>query len=142
MDILDGALAAGRARAMPVEMLAGILLVSCALTLVSCSKTVPEGVAATVNGRPIYYTEIDSTYKSQFPAAGEGENDDQIQLRRMEILGSLVDAEIMFQRAEKASALATDDQVAARLNEMKAPYTTEEFNKQLKDWGITLDQFR
>ena len=69
---------------------------------------VPDGVAATVNGRPIYYTEIDSNYKSQFPSQGEGENQDQIQLRRMEILGSLIDNEIMFQRAEKASLVATD----------------------------------
>src|SRR6202000_2565052 len=127
MDILDG-----RSVAISVHrVLITILLISCALTLASCNKTVPDGVAATVNGRPIYYTEIDSTYKSQFPTAGEGENEDQIQLRRMEILSSLIDAEIMFQRAEKASALATDDQVASRLNEMKAPYTTDEFNKQL-----------
>ncbi len=142
MDILGGAFAAIRVRGMRVGMLGGILLIWCALTLVSCNKTVPAGVAATVNGRPIYYSEIDSTYKSQFPAAGEPENNDQIQLRRMEILGSLIDAEIMFQRAEKESLVATDADVAARLNEMKAPYTTEEFDKQLKDWGITLDQFK
>jgi peptidyl-prolyl cis-trans isomerase SurA len=112
------------------------------MLLSSCSSSVPAGVAATVNGRPIYYTEIDSNYKSQFPAQGEGENEDQIQLRRIEILGSLVDNEIMFQRAEKAGVLATDDQVAARLTEMRAPYTTEAFDKQLKDWGLTLDQLK
>ena len=116
-------------------------LISCAV-LVSCNRAVPEGVAATVNGKPIYYTEIDSNYKSQFPAQGEGENEDQVQLRRMEILGSLIDNEIMFQRAEKASVVATDDDVTARLTEMKATYTTEEFDKQLKDWGLTLDKLK
>jgi peptidyl-prolyl cis-trans isomerase SurA len=138
MDILDGLSAGTRVRGVLVS----ILLISCAMAMISCNKTVPEGAAATVNGRPIYYTEIDSTYKSQFPAQGEGENEDQIQLRREEILGSLIDAEIMFQRAEKASLVATDADVTARLNEMKAPYTTEEFDKQLKDWGITLDQLK
>jgi peptidyl-prolyl cis-trans isomerase SurA len=113
-----------------------------AVLLTSCSTSVPAGVAATVNGRPIYYTEIDSNYKSQFPAQGEGENADQIQLRRIEILGSLVDNEIMFQRAEKASLVATDGQVTTRLNEMKAPYTTEEFDKQLQEWGLTLDKLK
>lgn len=108
----------------------------------SCGKTLPADVAATVNGRPIYEMEIDSNYKSQFPAKGEGENDDQVQLRRMEILGSLIDNEIMFQRAEKASLLATDADVTARLNEIKAPYTTEEFDKQLKEWGLTLDKLK
>ena len=119
----------------------GILLIFCAL-LVSCSTAVPADVAATVNNRPIYYSEVESNYKSQFPAQGEGENEDQIQLRRIEILGSLIDNEIMFQRAEKASLVATDADVTARLTEMKAPYTTEEFDKQLKEWGLTLDKLK
>ncbi len=117
-------------------------LVCLAVLLISCSASVPANVAATVNGRPIYYTEIDSNYKSQFPAQGEGENEDQIQLRRIEILSSLIDNEIMFQRAEKASLVATDADVTARLTEMKAPYTTEEFDRQLKAWGLTLDQLK
>jgi len=125
-------------RAVTLAGLAGCL----AVLLTSCSSSVPAGVAATVNGRPIYYSEIDSNYKSQFPAQGEGENEDQRQLRRIEILGSLIDAEIMFQRAEKAGVLATDGQVTTRLNEMKAPYTTEEFAKQLQEWGLTLEQLK
>ncbi|HVW12038.1 MAG TPA: peptidylprolyl isomerase [Bryobacteraceae bacterium] len=127
-------------RALPLS--SALLVLGASFVLTMCSKSVPEGVAATVNGRPIYYSEVDSTYRSQFPEKGEGENEDEIQLRRMEILGSLVDNEIMFQRAEKASLVATDADVTARLTEMKAPYTTEEFDKQLKDWGITLDQLK
>src|SRR4051812_33580119 len=46
-------------------------LICCLLVLASCSKAPPAGVAATVNGRPIYFSEIDTTYKSQFPAQGE-----------------------------------------------------------------------
>ena len=117
------------------------LLVS-ALTVSGCGTSALPTVAATVNGRPIYYTDVDSNYRSQFPAQGEGENDDQIQLRRIEILGSLIDNEIMFQRAEKGSLVATDADVTARLTEMKAPYTTEEFDKQLKDWGLTIEQLK
>ena len=127
-------------RALPWA--SALLVLGAAFALTTCGKSVPEGVAATVNGRPIYYTEIDSTYRSQFPDKAQGENEDQIQLRRMEILGSLIDSEIMFQRAEKASLVATDADVTARLTEMKATYTTEEFDKQLKDWGLTLDQLK
>ncbi len=121
-------------------ILAGLICGS--LFLNACGNTVPAGVAATVNGRPIYLTEIDSQYKSQFPTQGEGESQDQVTLRRMEILGSLIDSEIMFQRAEKASLVATDADVTARLTEMRAPYTTEEFDKQMKDWGLTLDKLK
>ena len=72
----------------------------------------------------------------------EGENEDQIQLRRLEILRSLIDNELMLQRAEKAGLVATDADVDARLNELKAPYTKEEFDKQLKQWGLTLDELK
>jgi peptidyl-prolyl cis-trans isomerase SurA len=48
----------------------------------------------------------------------------------------------MLQRAEKEGLVATDADVDARLNELKAPYTKEEFDKQLKDWGLTLDELK
>src|SRR5690242_17991184 len=96
-------------RALPWT--SAMLVLGASFELTICSKSVPEVVAASVNGRPIYYIEIDSTYRSQFPEKAEGENEDQIQLRRMEILGSLIDNEIMFQRAEKASLVATDADV-------------------------------
>jgi len=110
--------------------------------LAGCGRSAPAGVAATVNGRPIKYTEVDQTYKSQFPTKPEGESEDQAQLRRLEVLRSLIDNEIMFQRAEKSSLVATDADVEARLNELKAPYTKEEFEKQLKQWGLTIQELK
>src|SRR5271165_3817034 len=107
-----------------------------------CGSSAPADVAATVNGRPIKYAEVEQTYKSQFPGKAEGESEDQIQLRRLEVLRSLIDNEIMLQRAEKSGLVATDADVDARLNELKAPYTKEEFNKQLKQWGLTLDELK
>src|SRR6202789_4636017 len=112
------------------------------MALMGCGSAASPGVAATVNGRPIYYTEVDKTYKTQFPGRVEGENEDQIQLRRLEVLRSLIDNELMLQRAEKEGLVATDADVDARLNELKAPYTKEEFDKQLKDWGLTLDELK
>ncbi len=106
------------------------------LTVTGCRSAASPDVAATVNGRPIYYAEVDKAYKTQFPDRVEGENEDQVQLRRLEILRQLIDNELMLQRAEKAGLVATDADVDARLNEMKAPYTKEEFDKQLKTWGL------
>jgi peptidyl-prolyl cis-trans isomerase SurA len=112
------------------------------LTLIGCRSAASPDVAAAVNGRPIYYSEVNKAYKTQFPGRVEGENEDQIQLRRLEILRSLIDNELMLQRAEKAGLVATDADVDARLNELKAPYTKEEFDKQLKDWGLTLEELK
>jgi len=48
----------------------------------------------------------------------------------------------MLQRAEKAGLVATDADVEARLNELKTPYTKEEFDKQLQQWGLTLAELK
>ena len=112
------------------------------LSISSCSSSAPADVAATVNGRPIKYNEVEQAYKTQFPTKAEGESEDQDKLRRLEVLRSLIDNEIMFQRAEKESLVATEADVDARLNELKAPYTKEEFDKQMKTWGVTLDELK
>ena len=127
---------------MHLFRLAASAAVAGALLLVGCSRHVSSDVAATVNGRPVYYSEVDRTYKSQFPARSEGDNAAQAQLRRLEVVRSLIDSEIMLQRAEKEGLVATDADVEARLTEIRAPYTKEEFDKQLKAWGLTMDQLR
>jgi peptidyl-prolyl cis-trans isomerase SurA len=38
--------------------------------------------------------------------------------------------------------VATDDEVQSKLNEIKAPYTQEEFDRKLKEQGRTLDQLK
>ncbi|HWD97526.1 MAG TPA: hypothetical protein VG345_00755, partial [Bryobacteraceae bacterium] len=70
---------------MPLYRLAASAAVAGALLLSGCSGRVSSDVAATVNGRPVYYSEVDRTYKSQFPAKSEGDNAAQIQLRRLEV---------------------------------------------------------
>lgn len=109
---------------------------------IGCRTGASPDVAATVNGRPIYYADVDKAYKTQFPGRVDGENEDQVQLRRLEVLRTLIDNELMLQRAEKAGLVATDADVDARLNELKAPYTKEEFDKQLQQWGLTLDELK
>ncbi len=112
------------------------------LAFIGCRSAASPDVAATVNGRPIFYADVDKAYKTQFPGRVEGENEDQVELRRLEVLRSLIDNELMLQRAEKAGLVATDADVDARLNELKAPYTKEEFEKQLRDWNLTLEELK
>jgi peptidyl-prolyl cis-trans isomerase SurA len=117
-------------------------LVGGCLAALGCKTAAAPDVAASVNGRPIYYSDVDKAYKSQFPGRVEGESEDQVQLRRLEVLRSLIDTELMLQRAEKGGLVATDADVEARLNELKTPYTKEEFDKQLKEWGLKLDELK
>jgi peptidyl-prolyl cis-trans isomerase SurA len=104
-----------------------------ALLFVSCQKPVSKDVAAMVNGRPVTYTELDHALSAQFPnsAALKG-NAEQTTQVRLEALRALIDNQIMLQRAEKAGLLASDADVDAKFNELKAPYTQEEFQKLLQ----------
>src|SRR5579871_2877814 len=97
-----------------------------ALLLCGCRRAVPENVAATVNGRPITYAEVDKQYQSQFMSATERPSDDQMMIQKLEVLRALVDNEIMLQRAEKLGLMATDADVESKFAELKTPYTQEE----------------
>jgi peptidyl-prolyl cis-trans isomerase SurA len=102
-----------------------------AVTAVSCKKTVPANVAATVNSRAITYGDLDKQYNRQFQQQPEGNSPDQVQFQKLELLRAMIDEEIMVQRAEKLSLMATDAEVEAKYNQIRAPYTQEEFQKQL-----------
>ena len=83
-------------------MLRHVLAGSLALTfLISCNRSAPANVAATVNGRAITYAELDKQFQSQFGPPGEQKNDDQTLIQRLEVLRTLIDNEVMLQRAEE-----------------------------------------
>lgn len=112
------------------------------LALAGCRSAPPANVAATVNGRPITYEQLDKAYLAQFGTQPEHPNDDQTMIQRLEILRSLVDAEIMLQRAEKQGLMAADADVEAKFNELKSPFTQEEFQKQLAARKMTVEDVK
>jgi peptidyl-prolyl cis-trans isomerase SurA len=118
------------------------LLVIAAVALLGCKTSAPANVAASVNGRAIANSELDKTYRSQYPATGETVGADQTSFQKLEVLRSLIDNEIMLQRAEKSGLMATDADVETKLNELRAPYTKEQFEQQLKTRNMTLDDLK
>jgi len=120
-------------------LLAGIALASLS---VACKHSVPPTVAATVNSHPITYVELDKQFQSQFASAGEHSSDDQSMFQKVELLRTMIDNEIMVERAEKASLMATDADIEAKLNELKAPYTQEEFQRQLQSRKMTIEDLK
>jgi peptidyl-prolyl cis-trans isomerase SurA len=120
-------------------------LVFCAAALIAlsgCKKPESTDVAASVNGRPVTFAELERTIAAQFPNAPVKPNDDQATELRLETLRTLIDQEIMLQRAEKEGLLASDGDVDAKFNELKAPYTQEEFQKLLVQRKMTAQEFR
>jgi peptidyl-prolyl cis-trans isomerase SurA len=118
------------------------LTLAAALIVTGCKKSVPENVAALVNNRPISYADLDKQFQLQFAGAGEHPNDDQAMTQKLEVLRTLIDNEIMLQRAEKQSLMAVDADVEAKFNELKAPYTQEEFQRQLNARKMTAEDLK
>ena len=122
--------------------LAAILLAITVLSISGCKRAVPENVAATVNGRVITYADLDKQYQTQFMSSPEHPSDDQMMIQKLEVLRTLVDNEIMLQRAEKLGLMATDADVESKFTELKAPFTQEEFQKQLTSRKMSAEDFK
>jgi peptidyl-prolyl cis-trans isomerase SurA len=112
------------------------------VVLAGCNRSAPANVAATVNGRPITYAELDKQYEAQFGGPGEHSSGDQAMIQKLEVLRTLIDNEIMLQRAEKLGLMAVDADVDAKFNELKAPYTQEEFQQQLDARKMSVDDLK
>src|SRR5436190_14507769 len=112
------------------------------LVLPSCRSKPPVNVAAMVGNRAITYEELEKNFQSRFEPGQERSSDDQVMIQKVEILRGLIDSEIMLQRAEKLGLMAVDADVDTKLNELKAPYTQEEFQKQLQNKKLTLDDLK
>jgi peptidyl-prolyl cis-trans isomerase SurA len=110
---------------------------------VGCAnKEAGPDVMATVNGRKITRVEVQKYFDNQVAEAPQKPSEEQADTLRLNILRELIDNEILMQRAEKLGLLATDEEVNAKLAEIKAPYTQEEFDKRLKDRQLSLDDFK
>jgi len=112
------------------------------LSLSACRHSQPPNDAAEVNGHAITNAELEKAYQSNYAQQAEGASEDQILTQKLDLLGSLINNEIMLQRAEKLGLNATDADVDAEISKMRAAFTKEEFEKQLADRHMTLDDLK
>ena len=67
---------------------------------------------------------------------------DESAMLKLDILHSRINEEVIRQRAEKMHLVATDAEVDAKIAQLKAPYTQEQFDAQLKAKGLTMEDVR
>uniref|UniRef100_Q028P1 PpiC-type peptidyl-prolyl cis-trans isomerase n=1 Tax=Solibacter usitatus (strain Ellin6076) TaxID=234267 RepID=Q028P1_SOLUE len=113
-----------------------------ALTLASCKHSPPANVAAEVDNHAITNSDLEKTYQSQYAQQSEGASEDQILTQKLDLLSSMITQEIMLRKAEKLGLAAVDADVDAEISKMRAPYTKEEFEKQLSAQHMTLDDLK
>jgi len=121
-----------------------LLLASSFVVLTGCHQVQQNGVVATVNGHPILRADLDKVYNAQLAnnPQPQAPSTDQADALRLNILHELIVEEIVEQRAQKLGLTATDAEVDAKLSELKAPYTEEQFRQKLQQSGQTMDTLR
>lgn len=101
-------------------------------------------VAATVNGKNVLLSEVDRLISQQFQGQQSKLSPLELAQARLQVLDTLIQKEVLFQRAEKEGLLPKDDEINQFLNELKlqSGMTEEEFQKRLKDQGQTVEMLR
>lgn len=107
-----------------------------------CHRHPSPEVMATVNGKEILRADLDKYYQASLGDSPQQPTQEQAEIVRLNILRQMIEDEILQQRAAKLNLAASDEDVNAKLTEMKAPFTEEEFNRQLKQRNITLDDLK
>jgi peptidyl-prolyl cis-trans isomerase SurA len=110
--------------------------------LAACNSQTGGDVMATVDGRKIFRSDVDKYYDNNVASAQQVPTGEQATALRLNILKQMIDDEILMRRAEKLGLLATDEEVDRKYNEIKSPFSQEEFDKRLKDKKITLADFK
>lgn len=122
------------------------VLLLCGITLIAavsgCHRSPSPDVMATVNGKDILRSELEKYYKANLGDNTQKPSPEQADIVRLNILRGMIEDEILWQRATKLNLAASDEDVNAKLTEMKAPYTQEEFDKQLQARNLTLDDLK
>ena len=90
-----------------------------------------------VNGEQIHRAEAEKYYKSRLnPQAPTPSQEEALSLT-LNVLDELINNDILIQRARKLGLEATDGEVEDKFTEFKSPYTEDEFQRQLKERGVT-----
>lgn len=100
------------------------------------------GVMAQVNGYKVLRAEFDRAYSTQIAGAPQKPIALEEEALRLQILDQIIQTRLILQKAEKLGIKVSDNDVEEKLTEEKKPYTVEQFQKKLKDLGLTEDDYK
>lgn len=125
-----------------------VILASVAFAFTACNKGAGQGsgsgVAATVNGKPIMLSEVDSIIHQKYQGQETQLSQLELAQERLNVLDSLIQQEALYQRAEKEKLVPTEDEVTQRINQLKqqAAMTDEQYQRQLREQNKTEQSLR
>jgi peptidyl-prolyl cis-trans isomerase SurA len=97
---------------------------------------------AVVDGQEIRREDVDKYYRTRVSPEGQEPSQEEALSLKLNVLEELINNEILLERARKLNMEASDGEVEDKFTEMKSPFTEEEFQRQLKERGVTADDLK
>lgn len=121
--------------------MSGLLVTACTS---GGSESKDNTVAATVNGRNIMLSEVERSLNQQTGGKPETLNQLQLASARLQILDSLIQREVLYQRAEREKLLPTEAQIdgAIATQKQQSGMTNEDFEKTLQAQNLSMERLR
>jgi peptidyl-prolyl cis-trans isomerase SurA len=131
---------AGVKRAAAWLPLAAMVLAAAA----GCNKEARHApdVWAVVNGKEIKREEVDKYYRTRVNPEGQEPSLEESLSQKLNVLDELINNEILLEKAKKLNLEASDGEVEDKFTELKSPYTEDEFQRRLKEQGMTVEDLK
>ena len=129
-------------RARRASIAFALLGVSLFAGIAACHRSPSSDVVATVNGKEILRADLERYYQTNLGSAPQKPSNEEANIQRLNILRQMIEEEILQQHAAKVNLAASDEDVNSKLTEIKARFTQEEFDSQLKARNISLDDLK
>ena len=116
-----------------------------AIASVGCKRVASApapDVWAVVDGQEIHRGQVEKYYATQLNGQSQPTTQDEALSLTLNILDELVNNDILIERAKKLGLEATDGEVEDKFTEFKSPFTEDEFQRQLKDRDVTIDDLK
>lgn len=125
-------------------MLGGLIALASTACSSSGGSTPDTTVAATVNGTKIMLKEVERVIHQQAEGKEAQMSAHDLAQARLQVLGGLIQNEVQYQRAEQEKVMPTEEQITSAINEQKQQggATQEEFDRKLKEGGLTNESYR
>ena len=109
-----------------------------------CNKEAQHSpdVWAVVNGKEIKREEVDKYYRTRVNPEGQAPSLEESLSQKLNVLDELINNEILLEKAKKLNLDASDGEVEDKFTELKSPYTEDEFQRRLKDQGMTVEDLK
>src|SRR6202022_420722 len=99
-------------------------------------------VWAVVNGKEIKRADVDKYYRTRVNPEGQEPSQEEALSLKLNVLDELINNEILLERAKKLNLEASDGEVEDKFTELKSPYTEDEFQRQLKERNVSVQDLK